>query len=457
MILKITVVDPIECCVKREFESLLSPCLSFKSEFWKKGRFKKERMVYDKKIFSRKTPTHLFFYTGHLQRVQGFLNKQILPFEIEGEDWFIPPIKDAELPGIHFREDQIHLIDNALSIQRGVIKSPTGSGKTILQLGILSAFGEPALILSHTKDIVIQTAQEAEKFGFKNVQMIFGESKFNGKFTDGLVISTMQSFSKINPKLYCDQFAIVIIDEGHHVSSFDGTYAKILGNLLAPIRLAFTATLPVKEEAKLALEGLIGPVIGELSMAEAMEKGILAVPKIKILRLPFSHKIRELRGYGPVYKEGVEENEARNQMIVDKALEHSDKNEVSLIFVNKIEHGNTLAFMFESKGVKVPFVNGETPGLERNNIKKSMIVRRRKIAIATVVWKEGINIPSINAIFMGGGGKSELKVLQDIGRGLRSLDGKREVTIYDFFDNSHPFLIDHFGERFLIYQEMGWV
>jgi superfamily II DNA or RNA helicase len=457
MTLEITVLDPIECRISKKDKDFITPCLTIRAEYWRKGRYKRERFEYDKKLFSRKGPETLFFHTGFLPRIQSHLNEQTVPFKIESEDWYIPPNRNPELPGIDFREDQLLLLDNALSMQRGVIKSPTGSGKTILQLGILSAFDEPALILAHTKDIVIQTKEEAEKFGFKDVQMIFGESKFNGKFSEGLVAATMQSFVKIDPKLYCDRFAIVIVDEGHHISSFSGTYAKILGNLLAPIRLAFTATLPVIAEAKMALEGLIGPVIGELTMTEAMKKGILAVPKIKILRVPFSHEIRELKGFNNVYTAGVEENEARNQIIVDKAIEHANKDEVSLIFVNKIEHGNTLAFMFESAGRKVPFVNGSTPGVERANIKKSMIVKRRKIAIATTVWKEGINIPSINAIFMGGGGKSELKVLQDIGRGLRSLDGKRSVSIYDFFDNSHPFLVDHFGERFLTYLEMGWV
>ena len=80
-----------------------------------------------------------------------------------------------------------------------------------------------------------------------------------------------------------------------------------------------------------------------------------------------------------------------------------------------------------------------------------------KAVIATSVWKEGVNIRSLNNVINAGGGKSEIQTLQCIGRGLRITDEKKVVNIYDFFDSGHPYLIAHFGERFCLFVDQGWV
>lgn len=68
-----------------------------------------------------------------------------------------------------------------------------------------------------------------------------------------------------------------------------------------------------------------------------------------------------------------------------------------------------------------------------------------------------INIPGLDAVINAAGGKSEVAVLQMIGRGLRRTKNKDTVLIYDFFDNSMSWFVEHFGNRFSMYCESGWV
>ena len=70
---------------------------------------------------------------------------------------------------------------------------------------------------------------------------------------------------------------------------------------------------------------------------------------------------------------------------------------------------------------------------------------------------EIINIPSLNCVIIAYGGKDSKRTLQTIGRGLRKTDEKDIVTIIDFFDPSHPSLINHFGHRISLYCEEGWL
>jgi superfamily II DNA or RNA helicase len=419
-----------------------------------------ERQEYPKDCFTTKDDAHVYFFRGHLDRVLQYLQNKNVKVEVDYSGNLHIPQEPYKLNGIQFRPDQIDLMNNAIMYQEqnGVIVAPTGTGKTILQMGIRSAFPKHrALILAHTIDIVQQTVDEFLKFGFDDVQQIGGGKQYKGEFGE-TVVSTIQSFKKIDIDDWIDQFPVLIIDEAHHVTKFDGGYAKVLRYILSPVKIGFTATLPTQEEAEMALEGLVGPVVGEQTINEATDLGILAEPHIKLLKSPYDSYTRSLNRYPEVYEDGIINNEKRNRIIVDTILMHKVIGDISLIFVNRIEHGKNLVELFKTEGsCYVPFVRGDMKPTERKNIKQSLIEGKRKVVIATTAWKEGINIPSLNVVFNAGGGKDELPVLQAIGRGLRRTDKKDKVTIYDFFDPSHFYLISHFGERVTLYMENGWL
>lgn len=464
--MKIELIDPIECRVSKKDAQKLIPCLSYKAVFWRKGQFSKKRTEYRKQCFSYKTKDYWYFYTGHLRKIHTFCANKGIEFDLEyggiGIRFNYPEAfvscNDPSIPGITLRRDQEKIINMIALKQRGVIKAPTGTGKTILQLGVMSAFKGNTLLLAHTSSIVNQTVDKIRELGWQCTQIGGGTSLVGEFFRGNIVVATIQSFAKINPDVYSTFFDVVIVDEAHRVSSFDGQYAKVLSNLVAPVRLGFTATLPYKEEAKMALEGLIGPLITEQTINEAAEKKILAVPKIKIIKSRFKQRVKEERKYSEVYQKGIVENLSRNRQIVSTILEHKDKKQSALIFVNKIKHGEILIKLFNKiGGFRVPFIKGDMPNERREKIKKSLIEKKRLIVIATTAWKEGVDIPSLDVVFNAGGGKSEIATLQSIGRGLRRTDEKSEVIIYDFFDSSSHFLVEHFGHRVSIYMEQGWL
>ena len=79
---------------------------------------------------------------------------------------------------------------------------------------------------------------------------------------------------------------MVFVDEAHHAHDITKTYGKALTMLAAPAKFGLTATLPATEKGKMNLEALIGPVIANFSIQEAVNKGILAKPIIKIIKVP---------------------------------------------------------------------------------------------------------------------------------------------------------------------------
>lgn len=230
---------------------------------------------------------------------------------------------------------------------------------------------------------------------------------------------------------------------------------------MAPYRFGFTATLPdykKEQERRLTMEALVGPVIGEITMDEAIEQEMIAKPKVKIIKFDFDRDLHNYKRYADVYHYGVIDNLRKNRRIMHVASQYLKEGKTVLVVVVNVEHGQRLKQIGRDLfQMNCEFVYGETDPNIRENVKEFLNSGEIPCVITNVVWREGIDIPKLDVVINAGGGKGEIQTLQTIGRGLRKVPGKEETIIIDFFDPSHTFLIAHFGERFCLYSEQDWV
>jgi superfamily II DNA or RNA helicase len=453
---KIVVLNPVETLISPDLAEMVRPYLSFSSAYYIQGPHKKIRKETQKSTLYR-IKEGFIFYSGLLSHVLEKCKDLNLEVEVEDRSKEDFTMYEPELPGIIFREDQIKLIDSWLDSPRGIIVSPTGSGKTILGFGCLSALpGIMVLWMCHTKDLMKQAYEEAIKLGFKSVGRVGDGFNECGK---DITIATRQSFIRLAEE-FGHLYDIVVVDEAHHVSKgLDSQYAKILRMIPAPFRLGLTAT-PMKEsdgEGFLACTGLLGPVVGELSINEANNLGILATPKIKLLKTSIDYDVKAIRKYPEAYNVGVVNNVERNNLIAATAKKHIDKGESVLIMVVQTEHGHNIQTALQALDIKAEFIYGATKSDSRTNEVNALKAKETCCTICSVVWIEGINIPSLNVVINASGGKTERAALQKIGRGLRKTVDKDEVWIYDIFDPSNRYLIEHFALRLILYMESGWI
>jgi superfamily II DNA or RNA helicase len=435
---------------------IVGSALSFPTVWYREGQFKKIRMEGVKStIISRTAKGHLFF-TGLTPRVLQEAHRHGISVDYDPPEKFLTP-GPIKLPeGMDLRNFQSDLIQKLHAKERGILKAPTGTGKTVLGLSVIASIQDvdQILWLCHTKDLLYQTYEEGLKFFGKNKVGVIGDGrKEDCRY---LTVATRQSFKNLADDLGTS-YDILIVDEAHHVTSFKGEYADILQKIYAPIRIGLTATLPVDLEAKLALEAFIGPLVGEFSVNEGIKQGFMSKPIIKISKIPKLQRIRDLRKYADVYEKGIVRRLDRNKVIVDLIKEYTKQDMTCLIVVNQIEHGELLMSMCRHCGLDTVFVHGSTESDDRMAAKVALNENHIRSVICTTVWKEGISIPELNVVINAAGGKSEIATLQSIGRGTRATSTKKEVIIHDFFDPSHPFLLDHFGERFCIYADNGWI
>jgi len=430
----------------------IAACLKYTAEYWQQGEYNKVRKNYPKFRIDRATG---IFLTGLIPRIKLYCIEKGFQCTIHPPLGTKPPqpLFNIQLPDITLRDDQTEMIRKAFVHHRGVILSPTGSGKTVMALGFFSLFrNSKCLFIVHTKDLMSQTASNFARFGFYSYGQIGDGKKQISRITVGMI----QSLYKIADELL--DFDVIIVDEAHHIKE-EGTYEKLLSKINAEYRIGFTATMPKEIARVFTIEGLLGPVIGETKIEELAENMILAKPKIVLLDAEFNTELQDVKRYAEAYQFGIVSNSKRNRQIAGVVNQLKEKWLSVLCMVTKIEHGLNLEKVFSVlyPNLRVVFIHGATEAEERDITKASLMDGRHDCVICTTIWKEGVDIPPLGAVVNCSGGRSEIATLQTIGRGLRRTNEKDEVIIVDFMDRGNRYLAQHSLERIKVYHDMGWI
>ena len=362
---------------------------------------------------------------------------------------------------IKLRDYQIDAIEYALKSHRGLLVSPTASGKSLIIYSLVRYYkmmGLKTLILVPTTSLVEQMYSDFEDYGWSSgtyCQKIY--QGYDKKVEKDVVISTWQSIYKM-PKKYFEQFGCVIGDEAHLFKS------KSLTNIMTKLhlckyRFGLTGTLDGTQTHRLVLEGLFGSVNKVTSTKELMDKKTLANLDIKCIVLKHTQENgKELKG--ATYAEEIDylvHNNVRNNFICNLCDTLSSNTLVLFQLVEK--HGMVLHSMMKDFDRKIFFVYGGTDTQTREDIRAITENEKNAIIIASYgTFSTGINIKNLHNIVFSSPSKSRIRVLQSIGRGLRTSENKSRTTLYDISDDvSHGswsnFTLSHFYERINIYNE----
>jgi len=225
----------------------------------------------------------------------------------------------------------------------------------------------------------------------------------------------------------------------------------------ADYRFGTTGTLDGTQVNKLVLEGLFGPTKRVTFTRDLQDKGTLAKLKIDVLVLDYSKELRRIN-VGRTYQEEVDflvGHEPRNKLIRNLALTQTGNTLVLYQFVEK--HGEVLYKMIKEKSNSVFYVHGGTDVSDRESIRGIVEGSKNAIIVASLgTFSTGINIRNLHNIIFASPSKSQVKVLQSIGRGLRKADNGQDTKLYDLCDDlqwqsKKNFTLNHSGERIKIY------
>ena len=317
------------------------------------------------------------------------------------------------------------------------------------------------LIIVPTTSLVEQLYQDFKDYGYdveNNCHRIYsGKDKNTDK---RIIISTWQSIYKL-PKQWFEQFVAVFGDECH------GFKSKSLMTIMnkctkAPYRFGTTGTLDGTQTHELVLQGLFGRTFKVTTTRELQDNDTLAKLSIKRILLNYAEKI--CKSFGKrTYQDEIDyivQFEKRNKFISNLALDQKGN---TLVLYNYVEkHGKPLYDLIKGKADedrKVFFVSGGTDTADREAIRGIMERMQNAIIVASLgTFSTGINIRNLHNIIFASPSKSQIRVLQSIGRGLRKSDNGKDTNLYDITDDlswksRKNFALLHSEERLKIYDK----
>ena len=353
---------------------------------------------------------------------------------------------------IVLRDHQVEVINNFLDNPQCLQEVATAAGKTIITAA-LSKLIEPygrSIIIVPNKSLVTQTEEDYRNMGL-DVGVYFGDRKEPGHTH---TICTWQSLNILEKKrqnaednlieMFKKDVVCVIVDEVHMAKA--DVLKRLLTNVYGyvPIRWGLTGTIPKKEYEFKSLLVSLGDVINKVSAVELQEKGLLAQLQIEIMQMTdfVEYKnYREEQTYLVTRKKRID--------YIGKLIEQMAKNGNTLVLVDRIKSGE----MLQEAVPDSTFVSGATKAGDRKDTYDEIKESTGKIIIATYgVAAVGINLPRIFNLVLLEPGKSFVRVIQSIGRGIRKAKDKDFVQIWDIC-SSAKFSKRHLTERKKFYRE----
>lgn len=420
----------------------------------------------------RTLPAGLFYHLKEFSENRGYI------LDSETNDYGSPDDRNIIKPDdlkhfliglnlpFNLRDYQFGCVGEAITRKRAILLSPTGSGKSLIIYVILSYYlarlaktsDTKVLVIVPTTSLVEQMTADFQSYGLPEG---LAHKIYSGKdknTNSPIIISTWQSVHRLQ-KDWFQQFGCVIGDECH------GFKSKSLMSIMnkcteAEYRFGATGTLDGSQTHELTLQGLFGKTYRVTTTKKLQDDNTLAPLTINRIVLNYGDKVKKDFGK-QTYQEEIDfivSHEKRNNFIRNLALDLKGN---TLVLYNYVEkHGKPLYNLIRDKADenrKIFFVSGDVATSDREAIRGIVEKMSDSITVASLgTFSTGINIKNLHNIIFASPSKSQIRVLQSIGRGLRKSD--RKTMLYDISDDiswgqRKNFSLIHAWERAKIYEK----
>ena len=354
------------------------------------------------------------------------------------------------------RDYQIEIVNNFLENPQSLQEIATGAGKTLMTAALSNSvekYGRSIVIVPN-KSLVTQTEADYINLGL-DVGVYFGDRK---EYNKTHTICTWQSLNNMLKKTksgeaevditdFIEGVVCVMVDEVHMAKAdalktlLTGVFAKV------PIRWGLTGTIPKAKFEAQSIYVSLGNVIGKLSASELQDQGVLARCYVNIIQLQDG---KEFTNYQSELKHLLEDSERLDK--IASLISGINDTGNTLILVDRVNAGKEIVNRLPGS----VFVSGATNMNERKEEYDEVATSTNKIIVATYgVAAVGINIPRIFNLVLIEPGKSFVRVIQSIGRGIRKAEDKDHVQIYDI-TSSCKFAKRHLTQRKAFYKEANY-
>jgi superfamily II DNA or RNA helicase len=410
--------------------------------------------------WNRGTPRVLKFYDkvgadglwvprGFLRQVLLMCRRMGLEHRLDDRRRSLPPL-DFEFRG-ELRAFQEAAVEQMLARDFGTLSAPTGSGKTVMALGMVARRRQPALVIVHTKDLAAQWVERIEAFlGIPPAEcgmIAGGRIRIGPRITVALVQSLYKCAEEASRHI-----GFVLADECHRCPS--RTFTEAVAAFDARFMLGLSATPWRRDNLSRLIFWHLGDVHHEVDKAGLVAAGEVLPAEVIVRETRFKPFHDPVNEYSKMLSELTGDTE-RNLLIAgDVAEEVRDHPGISLVLSDRRAHCENLQALLRYRfKVDCELMTGEMPIQERQEVVERMNAGRVRVVIATgQLIGEGFDCRSLSTLFLATPIRFSGRVLQYLGRVLRPAPGKQTARVFDYVDVQVETLVRAANARQRIYR-----
>ncbi len=359
---------------------------------------------------------------------------------------------------VNLRDYQLEAVAKLKSAEFGILQAPAGSGKTQIGIALAFALKKKTLWITHKHDLLVQSKKRAEQFIDSSLIGVIENGKVNVGQITFAVINTLYNLDLTK---YRDVWEVIIVDECHHIAGSESQvtmFSKVLNNLCAKHKYGLSATLHRSDgliKTTFAMIGGIAHVVPD----DVVENYVMTASICPVdTGIDLASYIEENNGV-------IQYNKLLNNLIVDMARNRlivadliKNKDQYCLILSERLEHLELLlALLPKELQQQAIFVCG------RKNSKKDLIareeayqaMRERKLHYIFASYdlsKEGLDIVTLNRLFLVSPKHDQTAIIQSLGRIERICSNKVQPVVYDYVDRGR-FAVNKYKKRKTIYNK----
>lgn len=453
MEIPITILNASFCIVPKNIKiyNVLWEILSFNYTYQHFGELVTNKIsLFDKKMG--------LFGTGLLEFIKYKLSEKDIDYTIT-KNFKFPYLEinknEITLPNKTLEDYQIKVIKelNNKNITRGIIHSPTASGKTTIMAGFIKKLNIPkTLIICPTRDIARNTQKSLKKDLEQNVGFL-GDGEKN---IQHITVSLYQTLRNMDLKQINKSFNMVLIDEGHMALDAIRKILEKFHDIHYRFGFSATAIPKVKKQQYFKVTSQIGPVIKKITEKQS---GTRIINEVEAYMFEFKTDAVN-KDWKDIYRYDVLLNERRCMRIcemVNFALKEKKVKNI-LTLVDELDQANMIKEIANFIDIPKPVIAWSGAN-NLNIIKRKLNNYKIPWCIATTVFSVGTDIPEIECIILGSARKSITNTIQKIGRGRRKTINKKKLLLldlYDIVDGNNKF--EQYSQRRMnIYKRKKWM
>lgn len=339
--------------------------------------------------------------------------------------------------------------------EEGVVVAPAGAGKTIMGLALIAAKKQPAIILTHRRQIYDQWLEQIENgFGIpkRKIGQINGIKK---KVERPITVAMVQTLARIGTlSNIASSFGTVLVDECHHVPA--RMFHDIVSKFPARYRFGLTATPTRKYNDEKLIAAYVGDVLHTVSEDEVRSQK-RATPKDAAIRdtvlvrtteltTPFGTNSRDF----PLISKVLSSDATRNALIAEDVKREAGLGKKCLVLTERKEHAEMLR-AYLRKDFETILFSGDLSSRQRSFALQKIKSGRFRILIATgQILGEGTDIANLEVLFLAFPVSFHGKLAQYIGRINREGGPKK---VYDYRDSDVLILERLWKKRVTFYRK----